>query len=114
GLLAGQLRRQHARAVDSLRGLLAAHPLPERRRRVLRITQHPFPADSIVRRDVLELTARGFEVDVVCAPRPGPDQPPDSGAARPPLYPLPIRHPRGTALRYPFQYAPFFLAASPL
>jgi hypothetical protein len=33
---------------------------------VLRITQHPFPADSIVRRDVLELARRGFEVDVAC------------------------------------------------
>jgi len=111
GLLAGQLRRQHARAVDSLRGLLAAHRRPERRRRVLRITQHPFPADSIVRRDVLELTARGFEVDVVCAAGPRRDEPLDSGAAGPTVYRIPIRHRRGSALRYPFEYAAFFLAA---
>jgi hypothetical protein len=48
---------------------MSAAPPPgegERRPAVLRITQHPFPADSIVRRDVLELARRGFEVDVAC------------------------------------------------
>ena len=109
-LLAGELRRQHALAVDRLRGLLDEPWGRERSRRVLRITQHPFPADSIVRRDVLELTARGFEVDVVCAPGPGRDEPLDSGAARPNVYRIPIRHRRGSAIRYPFEYAAFFLA----
>ena len=110
-LLAGELRRQHTAAVDRLRGLLAAPQRREPRQRVLRITQHPFPADSIVRRDVLELAARGFEVDVVCAPGPGGDEPVLSGAVRPRVYRIPIRHRRGSAMRYPLEYAAFFLAA---
>jgi glycosyltransferase involved in cell wall biosynthesis len=110
-LLAGELRRQHALAVDRLRGLLAARQRREPRQRVLRITQHPFPADSIVRRDVLELTSRGFKVDVVCGPGPARDAPLDSGAFGPTVYRIPIRHRRGSALRYPFEYAAFFLAA---
>ena len=110
-LLAGELRRQHALALDRLRGLLTVPQRRERRQHVLRITQHPFPADSIVRRDVMELTARGFEVDVVCAPSAGPDEPLHSGAVGPNVYRIPIRHRRGSAIRYPLEYAAFFLAA---
>ncbi|HSR26197.1 MAG TPA: glycosyltransferase, partial [Candidatus Eisenbacteria bacterium] len=81
------------------------------RRRVLRITQHPFPSDSIVRRDVVELTARGFDVDVVCAAGAGRDDPAPAGAGRLRVYRIPIRHRRGSAIRYPLEYAAFFLAA---
>src|SRR5262249_47080986 len=48
GLLAGQLRLQHARAVDRLRGLLVAHRWRGRRRRVLggpRTGSPPAPGD---------------------------------------------------------------------
>jgi len=85
----------------------AVQPRP----RVLRITQHPFPADSIVRRDVLELLGRGIDVDIVCAACPGPDDPMPAGAGRLAVYPVPIRHRRGSALRYPLEYTAFFLAA---
>ena len=107
GLLAGRLREQHELALDRLRALLAAeggNPT-----RVLRITQHPFPADSIVRRDVMELAGRGFEVDVVCAA--GGDDAAVAGGAGVRVHRLPIRHRRGLAIRYPFEYAAFFLAA---
>jgi glycosyltransferase involved in cell wall biosynthesis len=80
-------------------------------RRVLRITQHPFPADSIVRRDVLELAGRGFHVDVVCAARPGRDDPVAAGPSAPRVYRVPIRHRRSRAIRYPIEYGAFFLAA---
>jgi glycosyltransferase involved in cell wall biosynthesis len=110
GLLAAELRRQHAVAVGRLVALLAG-PTVEPRPRVLRITQHPFPADSIVRRDVLELTARGVEVDVVCAAGHGRDDALPPGPMCPHVYPVPIRHRRGGLLRYVFEYLAFFLAA---
>src|SRR5215469_10174825 len=125
-LLARELRQQHAQALDSLASMLpSAAPLPSREglgegalsqspppalaghlpregggapRRVLRITQHPFPADSIVRRDVLELTARGVDVDVVCAPGAGRDEPAPTRGAGPRVYRIPIRHRRGSAV----------------
>jgi glycosyltransferase involved in cell wall biosynthesis len=86
------------------------------RQRVLRITQHPFPDDSIVRRDVLELVGRGLGVDVVCAAGPaqaGPAQadpvPVDAGRLN--VYHIPIRHRRDNPIRYPLEYLAFFLAA---
>jgi len=110
--LADDLRRQHTLALERLRALLAERGRAPARRRVLRITQHPFPADSIVRRDVLELAGRGFEVDVVCAAGPRRDDvlPAGSGAIR--VHRIPIRHRRGSTLRYPLEYAAFFLAAT--
>ena len=108
--LAGELRRQHAVTVDRLIALLEGSTV-EPRPRVLRITQHPFPHDSIVRRDVLELTARGVEVDVVCAIGPGREEPLPPGPTCPHVYRVPIRHRRGGLLRYVFEYLAFFLAA---
>lgn len=106
--LAVELRRRHAAALERLRAALEAPPAP--RPRVLRITQHPYPADSIVRRDVRELAARGFDVDVVCAAGPDGDTPaPDGGPVR--VHRIPIRHRRGGAAGYVLEYAAFFLAA---
>jgi len=109
--LADELRRQHVVALDRLRGLLAGAEGPEPCRRVLRITQHPFPADSIVRRDVLELTARGIAVDVVCPVNPVRDDDVIDRATGLRVYRIPIRHRRGSAIRYVFEYAAFFVAA---
>jgi glycosyltransferase involved in cell wall biosynthesis len=110
-LLGTELRRQHAAALDRLRGLLDGASASEARPRVLRITQHPFPADSIVRRDVLELVGAGVDVDVVCAGGAGRDDPLPPGPVSPRVYRVPIRHRRGSLLRYAFEYAAFFLAA---
>jgi glycosyltransferase involved in cell wall biosynthesis len=113
--LAGELRRQHERALDRLRAELAgAGPGRPAPRRVLRITQHPFPGDSIVRRDVLELAARGFEVDVVCAAAADGDEPPPAGAGAVRVHRVPVRHRRGHALRYPLEYGAFLAAAAAL
>jgi glycosyltransferase involved in cell wall biosynthesis len=108
--LARELRRQHLSALDRLRDLLSQPNLDRSCTRVLRITQHPFPADSIVRRDVLELTARGYEVDVICAVGPGRDDAvPDTGQLR--IYRIPITHHRGHPIRYLLEYLAFFLSA---
>ena len=105
--LAAELRRQHAAGLDRLRAALEGGPevAPPR---VLRITQHPFPGDSIVRRDVLELAARGFDVDVVCGPGPGGEEPVGASLR---VHRIPIRHRRGGVARYLVEYAAFFLAA---
>ncbi|HKA50983.1 MAG TPA: glycosyltransferase [Candidatus Dormibacteraeota bacterium] len=109
--LAQDLRRQHSSALDRLRAmLLSQRSISGGHTRVLRITQHPFPADSVVRRDVIDLTAHGYDVDVVCAA--GPDRDDvvaDSPSLR--IYRIPISHRRGRAIRYPLEYLAFFLGA---
>jgi len=106
--LAVELRRQRAAGMDRLRALLASTAEAGVPARILRITLHPFPADSIVRRDVLELARRGLHVDVVCAEGPAGGEPAPPGVQ---VHRIPIRHRRGNALRYPFEYGAFFLAA---
>lgn len=106
--LAVELRRQRDVAMAALRERLAGPAQVPAPTRVLRITQHPFPADSIVRRDVLELAGRGFEVDVVCPSGPGGAAPAVPGVR---VHRIPIAHRRGSAIRYPFEYAAFFTAA---
>ncbi|HKF77290.1 MAG TPA: glycosyltransferase [Candidatus Dormibacteraeota bacterium] len=109
--LAVELRRQRATAMGRLRAMLADRPGTRPRARVLRITQHPFPADSIVRRDVLELTARDLDVDVVCSVQPAGDEPVDAGGGMLHVHRIPIRHRRGGLIRYALEYTAFFLAA---
>lgn len=109
GRLAGELRAQRAQAMARLRQVLEGN-LP---RRVLRVTHHPFPDHSVVRRDVLELLRQGHRVDLVCAPGlPAPE----AEIGRPTglrVYRLPIRHRRRPLVRYPLEYAGFFLLALP-
>ena len=97
---------QHAPvAIDRLRGLLAGADAPEPDRHVLRITQHPFPGD------VPELTARGLEVDVVCPASPVSDDEVNNSATGLRIYRIPIRHRRGSAIRYVLEFAAFLVAA---
>jgi glycosyltransferase involved in cell wall biosynthesis len=106
--LAGELRAQRQRAMARLRRVLAG----DSPTRVLRVTQHPFPDDSIVRRDVLELLRQGHHVDVVCAAGPPGTATEDLG--RPPglrVRRVPVRHRRRPLVRYPLEYAAFFLSA---
>ena len=118
GELAERLRRQHAAALERLRELLAetlpptTQPSPTRGEgeAVLRITQRPFPGDSIVRRDVEELAGRGCRVDVICAAG-GRHDPEAAGWEGVRVHRVPVRHRRGSAIRYPFEYAAFFVAA---
>jgi glycosyltransferase involved in cell wall biosynthesis len=106
--LAADLRRQHHGALARLRAALDGAPSAQAPTRVLRITRHEFPADSIVRRDVLELAARGVHVDVVCGAGPGGDEP-VAGPVR--VHRIPVPHRRGGAAGYVLEYAAFCLAA---
>jgi len=113
--LARHLRQQRADALERLERLLADEDEASAPVRVLRITQHPYPQMPTVARDVRELLERGCEVDLICSStgewRP---QVPDASAdPRPGLrvYRIPIGHRRRPAIRYPFEYAAFFLAA---
>jgi glycosyltransferase involved in cell wall biosynthesis len=74
------------------------------------VTQHSPTEHVQVRRNLLELAGRGFEVDVVCSADTGVE----GVAELPPgirIYEIPVRHHRKPAIRYPFEYSAFFLAA---
>lgn len=120
--LAVALRTQRERALAELRSLLhraqgAGADAAWRRDRsdhragaVLIVTQHSFAEENILRRNVFELLDRGFDVDVVCSA--GIDGAPPTDR-RPGLriHRVPIRHRRRPVIRYPLEYAAFFLAA---
>ena len=76
-------------------------------RRILVVTQHPYPEQRIVRRNIELLAGEGAEVDVVCT---------GSGEfAAPPrirLFRVPLAHRRHRAVRYLFEYAAFFATAT--
>jgi glycosyltransferase involved in cell wall biosynthesis len=74
------------------------------------VTQHS-PAEHMqVRRNLLELAGRGFEVDVVCSADTGVQEMTDLPAGVR-VFEVPVRHRRRPAIRYPFEYTAFFLAA---
>jgi glycosyltransferase involved in cell wall biosynthesis len=79
-------------------------------RAVLMISQHSFAEEAIVRRNVFELLDSGFEVDLVCSAGIGGVQ---RTEPRPGLrvHWVPIRHRRRPLVRYPLEYAAFFVAA---
>jgi glycosyltransferase involved in cell wall biosynthesis len=109
--LARDLAAQRERAMARLRSMLEEPPRRPPAPRVLLLTQHMFPGHPTVERAVSELLRQTLEVDVVClVPRAGS---PRRRAERPGLrvYPIPIRHRRRPAVRYPFEYGAFFVAA---
>ena len=77
-------------------------------RGILLISQHPYPAHRVLRRNVDFLAAQGAEVDVVCLASPGASTPPPPGVR---LHRVPLAHRRAHALRYAFEYLAFFAAA---
>ena len=67
------------------------------------VTQHS-PAEHMqVRRNLLELAGRGFEVDVVCSADTGVQEVTDLPAGVR-VFEVPVRHRRRPAIRYPFEY----------
>jgi glycosyltransferase involved in cell wall biosynthesis len=109
--LARDLARQREGALAELRGMLEgpARPPP---RRVLLLTQHPFPGNPTVERAVSELLGQGLAVDLVCSASPAGSLQPEPAA--PPglrVYRVPVRHRRRPLIRYPLEYTAFFLAA---
>jgi glycosyltransferase involved in cell wall biosynthesis len=77
---------------------------------VLMITQHSPGEHPYVRRNLLELASRGFDVHVVCsAGAEGIDLTELAQAVW--IHQIPIRHRRKPVIRYPFEYCAFFLTA---
>jgi glycosyltransferase involved in cell wall biosynthesis len=115
--LATKLRAEHAMALAELKSILDGNPTGPRRPagrprspKVLMVTQHS-PAEHVqVQRNLLELAGRGFDVDVVCSADTAGQKLDDLPSAIR-IYEVPIRHRRKPAIRYPFEYSAFFLAA---
>ena len=108
--LAQELRRQRVEAMARLQTMLKRFRAAPGRR-VLRITQHPFPEMPVIRRDVFELLAGGYDVDLICSAGRTAD---DRLSRHQPglrVFRVPIRHQRRPLIRYPLEYAGFFLAA---
>jgi glycosyltransferase involved in cell wall biosynthesis len=114
--LARCLRRQRTEALERLERVLAEGDGAESSTRLLRITQHAYPHMPTLARDIHELLEQGYEVDLICSSSgngSGP-RPSDASAGSHPrlrIYRIPIGHRRRPAIRYPFEYAIFFLAA---
>jgi glycosyltransferase involved in cell wall biosynthesis len=108
--MAEDLRRQRAEAMGRLQTILPRIPAAPAGR-ILRITQHPFPEMPVIRRDVFELLASGYEVDLICSAGWTAD---DRLSRQQPglrVFRVPIRHRRRPLIRYPLEYAGFFFAA---
>jgi glycosyltransferase involved in cell wall biosynthesis len=108
--MAEELRQQRLEAIAGLQATLE-HFRTEPAGRVLRITQHPFPEMPVMERDIFELLAGGYEVDLICSAGWTGN---DAVARHEPglrVYRVPIKHRRRPLIRYPLEYAGFFLAA---
>lgn len=99
-----RLRTQHTESLTTLRGILGGGG--HRGLRVLMISQHPFPSNPTLRRNVEHLLRGGAKVDVVCTtdhlehrPQPGLR-----------VHALRVAH-RRLALWYPLEYLAFSAAA---
>lgn len=112
--LAQALRAHREEAMAALLSLVVTPSPPRdepRGRRVLMISQHPYPDHAVLRRNVEHLLARGNRVDVICT-----RETRASGATRRPglrIRAIHLRHRRERAYFYPFEYISFFLRAFP-
>jgi len=109
-----KLREQREAALTELSLLLDSAARPPRGRgrgRVLMISEHPYPFDAVVYRNVAYLLAVGIKVDLIC--RVGSDVPGEVSSKDPSLHAYPIRipHRRTPTFRYALEYAAFFLLA---
>jgi len=108
-----RLRTQWEVALDQLKHLLDASRTHQGRpRRVLMVSQHPYPFASVLRRNVDHLLAEGLQVDVVCTA----DGPPIASTAHSALklYRIPVKHRRRPTFWYAVEYLIFFVLAFPL
>lgn len=109
-VMAEELRQQRVEALARLQAMLKWFRM-EPAGRVLRITQHPFPEMPVIKGDISELLAGGYEVDVICSAGWCGNE---HVARREPglrVYCIPIKRRRRPLIRYPFEYLGFFLAA---
>jgi glycosyltransferase involved in cell wall biosynthesis len=83
----------------------------QRAKRMLMVSQHPFPQHPTLRRNVDYILEQGWELDVVCTSEPPfPPVPARPGLE---LRRLRLQHRRSSALSYPAEYLRFFLRAVP-
>lgn len=79
--------------------------------RVLMVSRHSYPSHTVMRRNADHLARQGLRVDLVCSgARSDASQggPPPAGLR---VIRIPVRHRRGSALLYLFEYAAFGIAA---
>lgn len=106
-----QLRAQHADGMQRLRRVLNQEQDTLGRgapRRLLMITQHPYPWNPTLRRNVDALLETGAHLDLICTlwePRPA-DEPLHSNLR---IHTIPIEHRRNHPGRYVLEYVAFFL-----
>lgn len=110
-----RLRAQHTGSVERLRSILDAPRMPRPRLgsrprglRVLMISQHPFPSNPTLRRNVEHLLRQGATVDVVCTT----DHLEHSRQPGLRIHAVRLAH-RRLAMWYPLEYLAFFAAALP-
>ncbi len=75
------------------------------------VSRHSYPAHTVMRRNADHLAGLGLGVDLICS---GPRSDAAQGAPPPPglrVIRIPVRHRRGSALLYLFEYAVFGIAA---
>jgi glycosyltransferase involved in cell wall biosynthesis len=109
--LARDLARQREGAMGQLRAMLDEPARRPATRGVLLLTQHLFPGHPTVERAVSELRRQGFTVDLVCSAPPAGSPKPEPSPPGLRVYRVPVRHRRRPLIRYPLEYAAFFLAA---
>lgn len=109
--LALVLNRQRERALAQLSDVLEDSGQASSPGRVLLLTQHAFPFFVTPRRSVQELLSQGFEVDVVCSASPDPSTEKTLESPQLRVYRIPVRHRRRPLIRYPVNYAAFFVGA---
>lgn len=81
-------------------------------KRVLIVSEHPYPAHATLRRNVTQLLDEEISVDLVClAGAPGALSSVPPGLK---VYQLHLEHRRQSAIRYLFEYMAFFLWALPI
>jgi glycosyltransferase involved in cell wall biosynthesis len=105
------LTAQRAEALEQVRSVVQPRRPRPRPKRMLMVSQHPYPQNPSLRRNVDYVLEQGWELDVVCTTdRPFPTVPPRPGLH---LRRLHIPHRRSSALWYPLEYVLFFLRALP-
>jgi glycosyltransferase involved in cell wall biosynthesis len=110
--LQADLRAARAAALATLRGLLQP-PVSPPIRRVLLVSQHPYPDAPLLRRNVEHLVVQGVQIDLICMkPVKAPAGASHHGRLR--IIALPVVHRRGNWLDYVVEYASFLLLAFPI
>ncbi|HEV3235135.1 MAG TPA: glycosyltransferase [Candidatus Dormibacteraeota bacterium] len=79
--------------------------------RVLMISQHPYPTNPTLRRNVDYLVEQGHRVDLVSIREKGGAVATPKAGLR--IYTVPLTHKRDSRLRYPLEFLWFFVAAMP-